>query len=174
MRKTPFIAWLFTLCLMSTSYSQSSAFYFVSSPQSFVGAGQTVFATPTNGFDITAFRYGTLKFTCNNSTNTSSWWSVEFEAPYDVLLSVGPYFGAQRATFTDPGSPGLDFSGEGRGNNTLNGWFNVLEVSYDANTNLLALAVDFVQYDEGHPFSWNEGSVRFNSSIPIPTPPPAG
>jgi hypothetical protein len=171
MRINHLIILMFTLGSTAISYSQSSAFYFVSSPQSFIGAGQTLFATPTNGFGITAILdYGKVRFLVNNITNASMTWTVEFEAPNAVLLTVGAYFGAERAYFTDPGSPGLDFMGEGNGNNTLTGWFNVLEVSYDAETNLSALAIDFVQYDGGYSSSWNEGSVRFNSSIPIPKP----
>jgi hypothetical protein len=69
--------------------------------------------------------------------------------------------------------PGLSFYGAGRGDNTLTGSFDVLDISFDANHNLLSFAADFVEYDVGVTADWNEGSIRYNSTIPITTPEPA-
>jgi len=65
---------------------------------------------------------------------------------------------------------GLAFYGNGRGNNRLEGYFEVLEAVYDNNGEVDRFAVDFVQYDEGH-HDWGVyGSLRYNSSSVIPEP----
>lgn len=111
-------------------------------------------------------------------------WTFEFAAPtYNPLtntndgndLAVGFYNHATRFPFNSPTRPGLDFSGNGRGNNQLGGWFNVLEVAYAPDGNVLAFAVDFQQFDESEAMTGPStyGSLRINSSIPInavPTP----
>ena len=68
---------------------------------------------------------------------------------------------------------GMEFSGPGRANNTLSGWFHVLQADYDEEGQVKAFAVDFVQYHETKLTWWNRGSVRFNSNIPVPGPEPA-
>jgi hypothetical protein len=43
----------------------------------------------------------------------------------------------------------MNFSGNGRGNNTLGAWFDVREITYGSNDDeVLSLAVDFRQFDE--------------------------
>jgi hypothetical protein len=110
--------------------------------------------------------------------NDGNFWSFEFAAPtYNPItntntgqpLQVGFYANATRFPFNSPTVPGLNVSGNGRGNNQLSGWFNVLEVSYGASGSISALAVDFRQYDEDLTQSGPSlyGSLRFNSGIPL-------
>jgi hypothetical protein len=66
----------------------------------------------------------------------------------------------------------MNFTSPGRGDNMLTGWFNVLQADYDQTGQIAAFAVDFVQYDETTVTRWNQGSIRFNSDIPAPGPPP--
>jgi hypothetical protein len=105
-------------------------------------------------------------------------WSFDFAAPsYNPVtntntgqpLSVGFYNNATRWPFNSPTKPGLDISGNGRGNNQLSGWFNVLEIAYGGNGDILSFAVDFRQYDENLTMSGPSlyGSLRFNSTIPL-------
>jgi hypothetical protein len=57
-------------------------------------------------------------------------WSVALST--DSLgkpLGAGTYLDAQRADFADPGRPGLDISGDGRGCNEVSGRFEVLDVA---------------------------------------------
>jgi hypothetical protein len=68
---------------------------------------------------------------------------------------------------------GLAFEAPGRADNTLTGFFNVLQADYDS-SGVLSFAVDFTQYDEGVTADWVSGSLRYNSTIPIPAPEPAG
>lgn len=149
---------------------QTTVLSFTSSPQTFVTRGQSVTITPTNGYRITAVYDGTLRFDCQNTNDVDTYWIIDFQAPLKGLLTPGLYFGAERTGFQPSGSPGLDFFGEGRDNNFLIGSFKVLEATYDTNTNIISFAADFLQYDNGYPFEWSQGSVRFNSTVPYPQP----
>ncbi|MEM7541265.1 MAG: hypothetical protein AAF384_06705 [Pseudomonadota bacterium] len=119
------------------------------------------------------------------SFDDQSWWSFQFAAPtYDPLtntnngveLSIGFYDLATRFPFNSPTRPGFSFSGNGRGNNRLGAWFNVLEVVYGPNNEVLKFAADFRQFDESEDMSGPStyGSLRINSDIPlnpVPVPP---
>jgi len=106
-------------------------------------------------------------------------WSFNFVAPtYDPLtntnngnpLQVGFYNNATRHPFNSPTRPGLDFSGNGRGNNMLGGWFDILEIEYNPTFNeLISLAVDFRQFDERENMSGPStfGSLRINSNLAL-------
>ena len=65
---------------------------------------------------------------------------------------------------------GMAFTGPGRANNQLSGWFNVLEAEYNPDGSVRSFAVDFRQYDENSVGAWNQGSIRYNSTIPVPEP----
>ncbi len=149
-------------------------FAYSSSPQSWVGGGETVSVTPALGFSFVPYRnYGNgvsffvNDFDANPDFWATRWWYLDFAAPYGQPLSVGSYQGATRWPFQEMGSAGLDFSGNGRGNNTLTGSFDVLEVTYAVDGEVLTFAADFLQYDEGFQNWWNIGSIRYNSDIPV-------
>ena len=58
-------------------------------------------------------------------------WDGDFVAMSPLTsLEPGYYPGLERYPFHDPAVGGLNWSGEGRGNNTLTGWFAVDEVTY--------------------------------------------
>jgi hypothetical protein len=63
----------------------------------------------------------------------------------------------------------MAFTAPGRGDNTLTGYFNVLQAVYDTNGQVVSFAVDFLQYDEGGLSAWNMGSIRYDSTIPEPS-----
>ena len=65
-------------------------------------------------------------------------------------IKVGYYGGLQRFPFNNPLKGGLDFSGNGRGCNTLTGWFAVDKVVYTGTT-MTALDMRFEQHCEGGP-----------------------
>lgn len=108
----------------------------------------------------------------------SSNWYFDFAAPtYDPLtntndgnrLEVAFYDNATRFPFNSPTRPGMSFSGNGRANNQLGAWFDVLEIEYDINGDLLSLAVDFRQFDESEDMTGAStfGSLRVNSDIAL-------
>ncbi|NBD20252.1 PEP-CTERM sorting domain-containing protein [Aquabacterium fontiphilum] len=155
--------------------------YYTSSADSWVGAGETVLVGRDSGFDITVDRYtdNTIAFRINDYESnpdfwSRSWWYLEFAAPAEAELTVGSYDHATRWPFQSSDAPGLSFSGNGRGNNTLTGSFTVLEAVYGTDGRVLSFAADFLQYDEGVPSAWNMGAIRYNSSIPIAAIPEPG
>jgi hypothetical protein len=169
-----------TLALFGiVSHSDAATeFFYTSSMQSWVGGGETVSITPELGFTFTPFRNAdngvslTINdFGSNSNFNAHRWWSLDFAASLDVPLSVGTYNDATRWPFQGAYEPGLSFSGNGRGNNTLTGFFTVLGVEYGIGGEVLSFAADFTQYDEGFQSWWNVGSIRFNSNIPITSVP---
>ncbi len=140
-------------------------FYFASSPSSWIGQGQTL--TLTSGF------YATRTYDLGAYTDSvhlgAGGYELTIVGPGLTLPTVGFYANATRWPFMGSG-PGMAFTGPGRANNTLTGWFNVLQADYDASGQPAAFAVDFLQYDEGIQSWWNIGSIRYNSTIPIPEP----
>jgi hypothetical protein len=173
MRTKPFFVavTLVLVALACSAVAQTTAFYFTSSPTSWVGGGQTELITPADGYTFDAsqnFDNGVSLSITNFPIK--EWWYLDFAAPNNVPLTPGTYLGAARFPFQNPGQPGLSFTGDGRGDNILTGYFNVLEVQYGSGNSIISFAADFVQYDEGNMDWWNQGSIRFNSSLPIPEP----
>ena len=91
---------------------------------------------------------------------------MDFCAPDGALLTCGSYSNAHRYLGLTS-YPGLSFMGNGRGDNTLTGYFAVLELANSTNGTLQSFAADFMQYDEGKTNAWNQGSLRFNSMVPV-------
>jgi hypothetical protein len=150
---------------------------FLSSPYSWVGGGETISAGPDNGFDIGVLGDQFTPITPSTSTLHFSviepwwkdgwrWWYLKLAAPEGANLSVGSYANATRWPFQETTAPGLDFSGNGRGNNRLTGSFNILE-SNVAEDGTFSFAVDFLQYDEEITNAWIKGAIRYNSDVPI-------
>ena len=90
-------------------------------------------------------------------------WTVNFAGPKGRMLQVGEYAGATRYPFQKDGSPGLNFSGNGRGSNTVAGEFVVWELEIN-NGQIVRLAIDFTQRSEGKgpPLT---GRIRINSNF---------
>jgi len=170
----------FVLCiaLVALPARAETILFYTSSPDSWVGGGETVSVTPSSGFEFFPSRnfdngvsFAVNDFGTNPDFWARRWWYLDFAAPNDAPLIPGTYLGATRFPFQDPAVPGLSFSGNGRGNNTLTGQFTVLEARYTAAGDVLSFAADFIQYDEGFSSWWNVGSIRFNSDAPISTIP---
>jgi hypothetical protein len=143
---------------------------FLSSPYSWVGGGETVSAGPANGFEIgvQGDPFTMLDFRVIEPWTPDGWrwWYLRLAAPEGANLSVGSYANATRWPFQETTAPGLDFSGNGRGNNRLTGSFNILE-SNVADDGTFSFAVDFLQYDEESTNAWIKGAIRFNSEVPV-------
>ena len=58
------------------------------------------------------------------------WWDFEFAPPAGQALHPGLYTHAQRAVFREPGHPGIDISGDGRGCNNTSGRFDVKDIAF--------------------------------------------
>ncbi|APV50827.1 hypothetical protein BWI17_14705 [Betaproteobacteria bacterium GR16-43] len=105
-------------------------------------------------------------------TVSAGGYTLDVVAPQGAVLGAGPYESAARYPFQG-NSPGLNFSGNGRGCNTLTGRFVVLAVSFNGSGGISSLAVDFEQHCEGGTAAlW--GELRINSALPLTVEKPPG
>jgi hypothetical protein len=95
----------------------------------------------------------------------TQWFNLDFVAPAGTSLVRGEYSGATRAAFAEPGTPGLEVSGNGVGCNTLTGHFTVHDVVFAPGDVVRALSVDFEQHCDGEAAALR-GSVRLNVGHP--------
>lgn len=162
------------LVIMAHRADAQDVFYYTSSPSSWVGQGNTRTMTPAGGATFSGFRYFTQGAYTNavsiSVSDAADNWTMEFVGPNLTLPTAGDYPNATRWPFQAAGQPGLDWSGDGRGDNTLTGNFQVLAATFDSAGNLSSFAANFTQYDEGNPAAWNMGAIRYNSDIPVPEP----
>jgi hypothetical protein len=154
------------LCLLVgiVACSQASAatyLYFNSEPGDYIGGGQEQTWTEDDGVFFISRNFDDGVSVDFNGTDR---WGLDFAAPGNVELSVGPYENAERFPFQSPTRPGLSVSGNGRGCNTLTGRFDILEVEYGPDDDVVSFAADFEQHCEGGD-SALFGSIRYNSSI---------
>lgn len=175
------LATIFTLFSTSTYavLATSGSVYLNAEAGSWVGGGigasKVTWSHGVEGIFSVSTNYSKGANIIFNAGN--SWW-FEFAAPtYDPntnkndgnRLEVGFYDMATRFPFNSPTRPGLNFSGNGRGNNKLGGWFDVLEVEYGTLNDILKLAVDFRQFDESESMIGPStfGSLRINSNVAL-------
>jgi hypothetical protein len=120
--------------------------YLNSEPGDYIGQGQTYVYTPSNA-TVSVTGNGSLLNV--NTSDSSTWWSGSFQAMNTIQqLQPGYYGNLQRFPFHNPTTGGLDWSGTGRGCNTLQGWFVIDNISY-VNGNLSAVDLRFEQHCEG-------------------------
>jgi hypothetical protein len=94
--------------------------------------------------------------------------------PKNEVATPG-FFIATRFPFQSYGYAGFDWSGQGRGLNTLTAWVDILEAEFDKDGNIESFAVDFTQFEVQRGIlnvsleenRWAFGSFRFNSEYPI-------
>ncbi len=116
--------------------------YLQSDPGDYIGAGGTYLYTPANATITTSGSGGRFSIAVSG-------WSGDFQAMIGVpLLQPGYYGDLQRYPFQNPAKGGLSWSGQGRGCNTLKGWFVIDAVSYTG-VNLTSLDLRFEQHCEG-------------------------
>ena len=148
---------------------------------SWVGGGINTYGDDgvewTHGEEGLFYINSTINYGAQIRFDDGNYWG--FIAPdYDPItntvgnqfLEIGFYDEATRHPFNSPTDPGLSFSGNGRGNNKLGGWFDVLDISSDIETlEILSLAIDFRQFDESEAMTGPStfGSLRLNSDIPL-------
>jgi hypothetical protein len=101
-----------------------------------------------------------------NGANGDS-WSLDLAAPTGQTLQPGVYDGATRYPFNGSGA-GLDVSGNGRGCNTLTGWFTIQSYKPGSNGAVEEMQASFEQHCEGA-----AAALRGSVTIGNPTPPPS-
>lgn len=135
-----------------------------SEPGDYIGQGETSTYTDKNS----AFKYSTnydngISVAITNS-NTS--WTLNLAAPRNAQIQPGIYEPAVRFPFQPADKPGLDFSGNGRGCNTLTGKFKVSEISYGTDGTLTSLSATFEQHCEGNAAALY-GAINYNLVPPM-------
>ena len=120
--------------------------------------------------------------------NATTSWQFAFAAPTNDpagglssgnVPGVGYYANAVRWPFEPYNQPGMEVSGNGRGENTLTGWFDILDLQLNAaGTEITSVAIDFDQWGGTEAQSGPSlyGSIRINSDLPVdlrPVPEPS-
>lgn len=140
--------------------------YLESKPGDWVGQGGNYLYTLADSLFVVNAGAGRLDFGVIGDES----WSGEFQ-PMESLsrLEVGYYGDLQRFPFHNPVKGGLSWTGEGRGCNTLAGWFVVDSVTYNGNV-LMAVELRFEQRCDGGPAL--NGKIRWDASEPSSAPGP--
>lgn len=147
--------------------------YLDSDAHDFVGGGASHLYTRKNALLKLEANGGLISVTVNGDQS----WTGSFKAMTGLHhLEPGYYGPAQRYPFQPPSATGLEWSGDGRGCNTLSGWFVVDDVDYAGDT-LMAIELRFEQHCEGGS-SALRGKIRWDRSDtdapPGPIDPPPG
>jgi hypothetical protein len=170
--KPKFFTVILLVAMSRAASGQITNFSFTSSPSSWVGNGTTRLIIPEDGHTFTmSSSSSTVTFSITDFRvfPNFDWWYVDFSTGDGSPFQPGTtYSNATRYPFNNS-APGLSFVGNGRGDNTLTGYFTVLAATYDQNTMLTSFAADFVQYDEGIASWWNIGQIRYNYTVPEPS-----
>lgn len=135
--------------------------YVKSSPGEFVGRGDTCKLTQNEG-DIWINRdkcFNKKGIKINFHDPKTYYWSFFFAAPNNETLQPGIYEVSEDhdTVITSNGNACSHFLGK----------FEVLEIEYDQDGNVIKLALDFNFYDGLKPNNTLEGSIRYFSTIPI-------
>ncbi|TWT29250.1 PEP-CTERM motif protein [Thalassoglobus neptunius] len=148
-----------------------------SSPTSWVARGlQNYTVSPADGWTFTPSRNfdNGIGFVITGppvAGTTIDRWFLNFSAPFDAELAVGPYDNFQRFPFQDAERPGLEFGSTGRADNLASGSFTIHEVKYGAGGEVLAFSADFIHYGEENPDNYAIVELRYNSELnTVPEP----
>jgi biotin carboxyl carrier protein len=137
--------------------------YLESNPGDYIGQGQTYLYTQADSVLIVTGSGNRVDLSINGDEE----WQGAFKGPDGPTTVQTGFWNGGRYPFF---SPGLSFSGEGRGCNQLIGQFVVDEVTYDTGM-IVSLTLRFEQRCEntGPPL---HGFIRYDFSDPTAPPPP--
>jgi hypothetical protein len=178
---------LTTLC-GRPAHAQSARLTLQSQPGDYIGQGQNFdfTYTPANTTAVGDFFRADI-LTSQNVAGQPAYVRFVFGSPFSnnfttldfatdqlgIPLAVGTYLDAQRASFADPGHPGLDVTFRNRGSNTLIGSFTITDVAFSGtglNTTIDRFAATFEQHSEGDPAAlfgtFNYLSANATATVP--------
>jgi hypothetical protein len=116
--------------------------YLASDDGDWVGQGVVRAYTPPESPIVVSSNHGKLTVSAGD-------WNGDFVGRDGIFaLEVGYYAGLHRYPFHNPAKGGLDWSGNGRGCNTLTGWFAIDRIVY-IGTTVKELDMRFEQHCEG-------------------------
>lgn len=148
--------------------------YLQSATGDYVGAGHTYLYT---GADA-VFKTATHGLAINVNVQGDQSWTGNFLLPSGAsTLQAGYFAGLTRWPFSDPAVGGLDWSGEGRGCNTITGWVVIDKITLTGGV-MTALDLRFEQHCEGNTAALH-GQIHWTANdTTVPpgpvNPPPAG
>src|SRR5262249_12018802 len=122
---------------------------FVSESGDYIGGGQSLSFTPDTATLNVSASADLREFHLQVFPFAGSFWFLDLAASTGQQLQPGVFEGATRWPFQAASVPGLSFSGDGRGCNTLTGRFDVLEARYGANAYIERVHATFEQHCEG-------------------------
>jgi len=138
-----------------------------SDPGDYIGQGLTYQYTQADAIITVDASAGHLSL----SIDGDEWWFADFQVPDSLTqLEPGMYSNLTRYPFHDPAVGGLDWFGEGRGCNTLTGWFAIDSVSY-RNGVLAVIDLRFEQHCEGQSPALR-GTIHWDADDPTMPPGP--
>ena len=144
--------------------ASGTALYVESPAGESIGQGRTYLYTKANSvLDVSA-----VGSRVHLAVEGDEWWNGDFAQPSGSVVATGYWENLRRYPFY---VPGLSFSGEGRGCNTLLGRLSVDQVTY-AGSALSTLTLRFEQRCEGSGAPLR-GFLRYDAADPT-TPPPPG
>ncbi|HET7726212.1 MAG TPA: Calx-beta domain-containing protein [Candidatus Limnocylindrales bacterium] len=141
-----------------------TALYVESPAGEYIGQGGTYLYTKANSL----LEVSSVGSRVHVSVEGDEWWTGDFAQPSGSVVATGYWENLRRYPFF---VPGLSFSGEGRGCNTLLGRLSVDQVTYDGSA-LSTLTLRFEQRCEGTGAPLR-GFLRYDAGDPT-TPPPPG
>lgn len=166
LKKLGIILCLITVIFLAAANSSDSAetsLVMGSDPGDYIGYGLFYSYFPADGAFTAQRNYDNGVSISFHTPDYSHWWYLDFAAPNNKSLTLGTYTGATRFPFQDPSVSGLDVSGDGRGCNTLTGSFEVKQISYGTDNDIIAFWATFEQHCEGGEPAL-KGEVRFNAA----------
>jgi hypothetical protein len=170
LRLAGIVAALMVAAPLAAQQPLEASLSFVSDPGDYIGLGQSrAFTLDTASFTVTGGQNGGyVRVTV--FPFSGGFWFLDLAAPQGTQLVPGTYEGAVRYPFQTPIQPGLSFSGDGRGCNTLTGRFTVIESQFGPNGYVTRFHATFEQHCEGAAAAlYGEVSV-----VNPPPPPPLG
>ena len=135
--------------LPGTTPDSGNYIYLASESGDFVGNGPADYLY-TDGTATISVGAGAGSLVAISVDGTENWDGEFIGMNFLTELEPGYYADLQRWPFHNPVKGGLSWSGEGRGCNTLTGWFVVDAVTYDGDM-LTAIDLRFQQNCEGGP-----------------------
>ncbi|MGQ0585808.1 MAG: PKD domain-containing protein [Gammaproteobacteria bacterium] len=167
MKLQSWVGALSLLCAFARPGYAATAAYIDSPSGDYVGQGQELtYTSPSTSFTVTP---GTHSLP--GSMNVAfAGWLLNLQGPGGQKLVPGNYELVHRYPFNNGPDAGLDFFGQGRGCNEVEGWIEVHEAVYSGDTPV-SFAADFLQECDGGPPLF--GAVRINSDVPLQRPQPA-
>jgi hypothetical protein len=157
-----------TLPVGSITVPTSGSFLYMNSQGEYIGQGREQLYTWNDSAIYAALPLGGNHFTANLvQGNYVHWWYVDLAAPEGQELVRGSYVRAGRWPFASPGIPALSVDGDGRGCNTINGKFDVDELSFSPSGDLLVFQATFEQRCE-NAFNSLFGRIRIEVPTAVP------